>query len=371
MSAKEPPTLECQFSFPLDSFCLNVDFVATQCVTGIFGVSGAGKSTWLDILAGWKRPESGVIRFGDQTWLDSKKKIFLPPEDRSIGYVPQNYQLFPHLPVMKNLRFGESRALKAGHDFKKVLSSVIEILELESLLERQTESLSGGECQRVALGRAICSGPQLLLLDEPLASLDRGLSDKIIPFIQRILETFSIPMILVSHHPVEVLALCDELVILERGKCLTSGDPFQVLTQPAVIKSHTRGTYTNTLKSQLVHHDVHTSHVALTDTDNKPGEEIIVPRNQMPLSSRVTLQIDASDILLSSENVSGISARNRLPGTVSSIQDLDHRKLVSVRLNQSRVLLFCEVTQDALAELDLRENSPVWVIFKSSSATVF
>ncbi|MEE3178395.1 MAG: ATP-binding cassette domain-containing protein, partial [Verrucomicrobiota bacterium] len=186
---------------------MEAEFTGSRRVTGLFGASGSGKTTWLETMAGLRRSARGFIQFGETVWLDSDARIDVPPEQRGIGYVPQDHLLFPHMTVRRNLQSGQQRAAVSGHDFKRMLEDVVDVLELDSLLERGVRELSGGERQRVALGRALCSGPRLLLLDEPLASLDLQLRLRILPFLQRVRDHFDVPMLVVSHNPIELQAL--------------------------------------------------------------------------------------------------------------------------------------------------------------------
>jgi molybdate transport system ATP-binding protein len=180
-------------------------------VTGIWGPSGAGKTTLLELIAGLRRPSAGTLSFDGEVLSDAASRRHAPPRRRRIGYVPQDLALFPHLSVHRNLAYGRQSAdgLEMDH--------VVEVLELRSLLPRLVPDLSGGEKQRVALGRALLSAPRLLLLDEPLASLDRALRSRILPALRRIRDEFRIPIIYVSHEAFELESLCDEIVCIENG----------------------------------------------------------------------------------------------------------------------------------------------------------
>ncbi len=215
--------LEVDVRLALDRFELEVDFVADQPVTGVFGASGAGKTSLLEVVAGLRRGARGRLAFGGEVWLDSTARRFVPPERRHIGYVPQDGLLFPHLNVRENLLAGRKRAVESGQQPAEALETVAGLLELGQLLERSVATLSGGERQRVALGRALCSGPPLLLLDEPLASLDLPLRRRLLPFLRRVRDQLTVPMLLVSHDPIEVQARCDDLSVLEEGRAIARG----------------------------------------------------------------------------------------------------------------------------------------------------
>jgi molybdate transport system ATP-binding protein len=184
----------CRFSYPT-GFQLNFAFSAEAGVTALVGPSGSGKTTILHLIAGLLRPESGEILLSEKTLFSSRAQINLPPEKRGVGYVFQDYQLFPHLTVEKNLRYGQRRADASGVDLKKI----VRILELSDLLRRLPVSLSGGQKQRVAVGRALLRNPKLLLLDEPLSALDRSLRASVAEHLVRAIAEFQIPTLLVSH----------------------------------------------------------------------------------------------------------------------------------------------------------------------------
>ena len=185
-------------------------------MTGVFGVSGAGKTTILKCIAGLRKDVTGHIHFNGETWLDSSARVFTQPEQRRIGYVPQNGLLFPNKNVRQNLMVAGHR--RQSDKTSTSLKSVCDLLQLGALLDRPIHRLSGGERQRVALGRAIFSDPQLLLLDEPLAALDLKLKRQILPFLQRVRAELNIPMVMISHYPAEIQALCDEALVTERGR---------------------------------------------------------------------------------------------------------------------------------------------------------
>lgn len=213
---------------PLGEFGLEVDVELQAHVTAFFGASGAGKTTLLDIIAGLRRPEAGRVRLHDKVLSDSAQKVFVPAYKRQIGYVPQDLALFPHLTVRHNLLFGRKSNTEHGGDSS--FTTVTDMLDISGLVDRRIGQLSGGEKQRVALGRALLSEPRLLLLDEPLASLDAALKDRILPYLRQIRDVFDIPIVYVSHDPREVLALCDEVLTIEQGRFIRRGKPLQVLT---------------------------------------------------------------------------------------------------------------------------------------------
>jgi molybdate transport system ATP-binding protein len=213
---REMKLLLKRISLPLAEFSLSLDVEIQNQVTAVFGPSGAGKTSLLDLIAGLRRPKSAFIQLGDRVLTDTASRVCVPTRHRQIGYVPQDLALFPHLSVQENLLYGAKgiRTLDTLFSYEHVT----QVLEIQPLTGRRVTNLSGGEKQRVALARALLASPQLLLLDEPLASLDTVLKSKIIPYLARIRDEFCIPMLYVTHDWDEVQALCTEALIMERGE---------------------------------------------------------------------------------------------------------------------------------------------------------
>ncbi len=191
--------------------------------TAIFGPSGAGKTTVLDTIAGLRTPHRGTIAIGDRVVFSSAERVNVPPHQRHVGYVPQDVALFPHMNVRRNLLYGRHPGISPP------LERVVSMLEIESLVDRTVGALSGGERQRVALGRALMSGPSLLLLDEPLAAVDVPLRRRILPYLERVRDELYLPIVYVSHDREEVQRLADYVVIIESGRVTAAGSPPEVL----------------------------------------------------------------------------------------------------------------------------------------------
>lgn len=191
---------------PLSDFTLEVSATFSRGTTALYGPSGAGKTTLLELIAGIRKPRSGFIAMDERIVVD--EKTFVPPRFRRVGYVPQDDALFPHLSVRQNVFYGGAAN---GDD-------VIEVLEIETLLDRSVRKLSGGERKRVALARALVTRPDVLLLDEPLAGVDLALRDRVLEYLVRVRDELPVPTIYVTHHMQEVEAICEEIVMLERGR---------------------------------------------------------------------------------------------------------------------------------------------------------
>jgi molybdate transport system ATP-binding protein len=210
-------------------FTLQVNLrLPTQGITAVYGASGSGKTSLLRCVAGLEKPHQSLIQVEDEFWQDDSIDLFIPTWKRPIGYVFQEASLFPHLSVEHNLEFGLKRV--ESKDSKKALLKAIELLELRSLLKRKPHALSGGEKQRVAIARAIATTPKLLLLDEPLASLDMARRLDILPWLETLRDELRIPMLYVTHAMEEVLRLADQVIVLELGKVATLGKPKEVFT---------------------------------------------------------------------------------------------------------------------------------------------
>ncbi|MBE7537927.1 MAG: ATP-binding cassette domain-containing protein [Opitutaceae bacterium] len=225
-----------------DAFSLDLSLEVEGRAIGLFGNSGAGKTTLIELIAGVRRPDAGSIALDGVTLCDKMAGIFVPPESRDVGYVPQDGALFPHLNVRSNLNYGVRSRARGGiaeadgtEKLPITLESIVERLDIASLLEREVTHLSGGERQRVALARALLASPRLLLLDEPLSSLDAGHKAAVFPLLKRIRDEFGVPLVYVSHAPEDFFALCDQVVVLSDGRCRSVGAPGEIFsTRPAI-----------------------------------------------------------------------------------------------------------------------------------------
>ncbi len=354
--------LKCRL--PLAAFSLDIDVSFQSQVTSIFGPSGAGKTSLLDAVAGLREIQSGEIEVEGRLLFSSTRRINLTPQERSIGYVPQEAGLFPHLTVRKNITFGAKRrertALMAGIN----LGHVAELLEITHLLDRPVTRLSGGECQRVALARAIVSCPQLLLLDEPLASLDVGLKERIIPYLRRVREEFAIPMIYVSHNPTEVLSLADWVVMIKSGKVVAQGVPRDVLTSEPILSGLDENQLENVFDVELIGSDLAEgrSKVRL-----RSGLELFIPYTPRPPKTFFQIGIRGDDILVATKRPEGISATNVIQGIILGIETLQGQSVLRI---EADVLLYVRLTYAAVERLALKEGLIVFIIFKARSCLI-
>ena len=352
--------LRCRI--PLASFELNIDVSFETRVTAIFGPSGSGKTTVLDAIAGLRDIADGEIEIHGRVVFSSARRINLPPRQRGVGYVPQEGALFPHLSVRQNILFGAERKTDAAEPIKT--NHVLDVLEIGQLVDRPVAKLSGGEAQRVALARAILSHPRLLLLDEPLAALDIGLKEKILPYLSRVRDEFHIPMIYVTHNLTEVLTLADWVLMIQQGKLIAQGVPKDTLRSVRALQEIAAQQIENVFTAILLGSD-HAGGVSRVRT--AMGAELIIPWVSPAAKSPIQVQIGADEILLATEEPRGISAGNVLRGTVRSLDFIDGEALLTVLAGEEFMV---RVTASAVARLGLKDNSPVYLIIKARSCRV-
>jgi molybdate transport system ATP-binding protein len=350
--------LQCRI--PLADFELEVDASFQAHVTSLFGPSGAGKTTILDTIAGLRSVASGEIEINGKTLVSTRRAINLSPQARAVGYVPQEGALFPHLSVKKNVLFGAGRGLHAEKAKAFTTDHVIGVLEIESLLERPVTKLSGGEAQRVALARAILSHPQLLLLDEPLAALDIGLKERILPYLGRVRDEFSIPIIYVTHNMSEVLALADWVLMIRQGRLIAQGVPREILTSARAISTMEDDTIENVFNVAVVESD---RDGGRSKVRTEAGLELFVPYLEES-AHRFQIGIGADDILVGTQRPEGISAANVFPGKIRKVESIKDQAVLTVDAGDS---FYVRLTPSAVARLGLREETPVFLIIKTRS----
>lgn len=350
-------SFQCRHRFP-GGFELDVAFEVDRPITSLFGPSGSGKTSVLSAIGGFLRPQSGKIHLADQVVLDTAGGVCRAPELRRLGMVFQDHLLFPHLNVEANLRFGQRRR-KRRRTIE--LSRVVDVLEIGPLLRRYPRNLSGGERQRVAVGRALLSGPELLLMDEPLVSLDTALKARILAYLERVVAQWSIPVLFVTHSQAEVRRLAQWVVILQDGHLVTAGTPDEALSRPEPLAWKNSVGPVNLLRLEEV--ECHDGHAV----GRVGAQRLHLPAQELPSSSLLFVQFSPADVTLSRQDVAGLSARNHLRGVVRQLVPLSHATFVAVDIGQ---LLWAEVTAEAAAELDLRPGCEVTCLLKVHSLQV-
>jgi len=345
----------------LPGFRLDATLTApTPGVIALFGRSGSGKSTLTNVIAGLLTPDVGTVTLDGEQLTDMRQGIVVPVERRRIGYVFQDARLFPHLSVARNLRYGERRRRAAST--VSGFDEVVALLGLTPLLQKKPRQLSGGERQRVSLGRALLSQPRLLLLDEPLASLDVSRREEVLPYLVALRDRLSIPMVYVSHQFEEVLRLATHLVLLEGGRVLAEGPVDEMSLYPAlqdIIGPDLVGAVVEGLVTR-VNTETGSAELALgTGT-------LQVSLRDVPVGARVRLQLLARDVILATQPVQGLSVRNALASTVIAIAD-DWFGAALVRVDVGGAIVLARITQDALRALRLRPGDAVWTLIKAVS----
>lgn len=340
-------------SLPLARFALEVDVEARSRVTVVFGPSGAGKTSLLDLISGLRVARSAFIQLDDRVLADTAKNFSIPAHRRGIGYVPQDLSLFPHLSVRSNLLYGHKP--NNSNDPTFAFEHVTEVLEIQPLISRGVTDLSGGEKQRVALARALLSSPRLLLLDEPLASLDAPLKAKIIPYLIRIRDEFRIPMLCVTHDRFEALTLADEIVVLLDGRVMQTGPVSEVFTRPANAEVARLAAVETIQPGRIT--NVNDGLAAVTV--NRVTLTALAPTTA---SRDVFVCIRGEDVILQRDAATASSVRNRLSARVLSLRP--EGALARVELDAG-FPLFALVTRPACAELALRDGENVTALIKA------
>ena len=344
---------------PLARFPLEIDLALDGRVIALLGPSGAGKSTLLEIIAGLRRPASAFLQLGDRVLEDSSRSLRVPAHRRGIGYVPQDLALFPHLSVRANLLYGAKAGAQAPGAPAAPLDQVLRALDLDPLLLQPITSLSGGEKQRVALGRALLAQPRLLLLDEPLARLDPPLKARVIHYLRRIRDEFSVPMIHVTHDRLEALALADQLAVLVEGRIAQCGPVPEVFLRPASLAVASLLTIETVQPGRLLQQGADLVTVAV---GSKPVQLAATPRD-LPANTRdVHVCIRAENVILIKGLDQPGSSRNHLPATLCSVAR--EGALVRVDLDAGFPLVAL-LTPQACDEMRLQPGDKVFALIKA------
>ena len=343
-------TLQAQLDLPL------------QGVTVLWGASGSGKTSLLRSVAGLEHAE-GRVALGDALWQDDAQQRFLPPWQRRLGMVFQEASLFEHLDVQGNLHYGLHRLpLSAQAGAQQALAQAIEVLGIGHLLQRRSASLSGGERQRVAIARALAVQPQLLLLDEPLASLDAARKREVLPWLQALREHLQVPMLYVTHSADEVAQLADTLVVLEQGQVRACGPVAQVLAS-VDLPVHLGDDVGALISGTLAGHDERwgLSRLAL------PQGELWVGQVPAPVGTPLRLRVLARDVSITLARAEHTSIQNHLPCTVAQIAPDASTHQVLVRLDAGGTPILARLTARAAGQLQLRPGLAVWAQIKAVS----
>ncbi len=349
-------SLSVRLTHTLPGLDLNLDFEAPKGVTVLFGRSGAGKTTVVNAVAGLMRPQSGRVAVDDWVLFDTGRGSWLPPHRRRLGYIFQEGRLFPHLTVRQNLHYGRWFAPRDAR--KEDPGRVIEMLGIGHLLDRRPAALSGGEKQRVAIGRALLASPRLILADEPLAALDEARKAEILPYFERLRDEVSVPILYVTHSAAEVARLATSVVALQDGQVLRHGPASEVLADPSIAPAGVRSVGAVLQVQVKAHHSD-----GLTEL-NVGGERLFLPRISQDPGAQLRIRIPAQEVILSDRRPEGLSALNILEGTVETIRSGDGPGAI-ISINTQAGVVLARVTRRSVAAMGLQVGSHCFAIIKT------
>ena len=356
--------IDVAFRGNLGTFQLDAAFRApARGVTGLFGPSGCGKTAVLRCIAGLTRLPTGACAVDGLTWQSDT--TFLPTWRRPIGYVFQEASLFAHLSVRRNLLYGARSDVTRKNDADIGFDEVVDLLGIDGLLERSPRHLSGGERQRVAIGRALLSRPRLLLMDEPLSALDRATKDEILPFLERLHDRLSLPVIYVSHDMMEIEHLADHLVLMRAGRVVASGALSELQGDPNLPLATSRDAAVN-LDAIVVEHDPAYGLLTL----DVEGGRLRVPAAPHRAGTRRRLRIAAGDVSLLVEPQQRSSILNALPARVAARKPIGENEMIVVLTlgaNDAGARILARITRRSWETLGLREGMDVWAQVKGVS----
>ena len=349
--------IELALEVPLASFVLRVQATLGSGFTAVMGPSGSGKTSLLEAIAGLRPKARGRIVVGGEVLLDTDRGRRVPPERRHVGYVPQDAGLFPHLTARGNVAF----AARAGCER---MATAIDMLELRDLFERYPVSLSGGERQRVALARSLASEPRVLLLDEPLAALDVGLRERILPYLMRIRDEWRVPVLYVTHNVGEALALAGEALLLREGRVEAVGPPLDLLSSQGVVRAAETG-IENLAQGRVVSHDDAGGVTRVELATDLAVSIPLVPARA--IGTVVTLAIRAEDIVVATERPHALSARNVFEARIAALERTGVDTTLRCAVGPGGRPWLVRLTPAAVAAMGLAEGRVVWLAVKSHS----
>ncbi len=352
-------SVEVDVTHHLGKFELEARFASSGQLTALFGHSGSGKTSLVNLIAGLSRPDSGRIVANGRVLVDIEAGIFVPAHKRRIGYVFQDARLFPHMTVAQNLDYG--RFFTPPSERYADFDAVIELLGIRHLLDRRPGRLSGGEIQRVAIGRALVASPKLILMDEPLASLDEARKAEIMPYIERLRDEAGIPIVYVSHSVAEVARLATDVVALVGGKVVANGPAVDVL--PGLNLAGAAGPDE---ESALVELEMAAPDdgYGLSLLRSGAGDEWRLPKVDAAAGTRLRVRIRARDVMLAREKPRDISALNVLAGRVVAVTPHDGAQAL-VRIGHGADVLVARVTHRSVAQLGLEPGREVFAVVKA------
>ncbi|MCX7303862.1 MAG: molybdenum ABC transporter ATP-binding protein [Hyphomicrobiales bacterium] len=342
----------------LGAFSLEGAFTTSGRLTALFGPSGSGKTTLVNLIGGLLRPDAGRIAAEDRVLVDTSRGIFVAKYRRRIGYVFQDARLFPHMTVAQNLRYG--RFFTPASERYGDIEGVVELLGIGHLLERRPGSLSGGEKQRVAIGRALIASPRLILMDEPLASLDDRRKAEIMPYIERLRDETKVPIVYVSHSIAEVARLATDMVVLDTGRVAASGPTTEILQRLDLLPEEERAEGGTVVDMAVVGKD---ETFGMSTLASGAGEIQVAGLDAQP-GTIIRVRIRARDVIVATEKPRGISALNILPGKVIAVSAGDG-PFSDVQMDCNGQTVTARITRQSASQLGLAPGLEVFAVVKS------
>ncbi|MGR9354004.1 molybdenum ABC transporter ATP-binding protein [Rhizobium leguminosarum] len=340
----------------LGDFSIDAAFTSERGVTALFGRSGSGKTSMIRIIAGLARPDEGRVVLDGEPLTETATGIFVPKHRRRFGYVFQEARLFPHLSIRANLSYGRWFAARPAHG--ESFDHIVDLLGIETLLERSPAKLSGGEKQRVAIGRALLSSPRLLLMDEPLAALDDARKAEILPYLQRLRDETDIPIVYVSHSIAEVARLANQVVVMRDGKVEATGPAIDILSRPSAASERREAgaLLEGTVESFDALHRLST--IALKSC------QLHIPGAALAPGKSVRIRIPSRDVMLATARPEGLSALNILEARIEAMSSTEDGT-VEIRLDCGGDIILSRITTLSCERLDLRLGRAVFAVIKT------
>jgi molybdate transport system ATP-binding protein len=349
-------TLVVKAKHRLGAFSLDAAFTSERGITALFGRSGSGKTSLIRIIAGLARPHEGLVALDEEVLIDTAQRIFVAKHRRRFGYVFQEARLFPHLSVRHNLSYGQWFASVGVA--RESLDRIVALLGIEALLDRRPEKLSGGEKQRVAIGRALLSSPRLLLMDEPLAALDDARKAEVMPYLERLRDEMDIPIVYVSHSIAEVARLADQVVVMQDGKVEAVGSAIDVLSHPLASFDRREAGVLLEGKVECVDERHCIATIALKSA------QLHVPEANLLPGKAVRVRIPSRDVMLATKRPEGLSALNVLEATVRELKPAGEAT-VDVVVDCGGDAIISRITGFSAERLELRVGTTIFAIIKT------
>ena len=358
--------LEFDITLQRKDFLFNVKAEIDNGITGVYGPSGHGKTTLLNLISGLLQPDSGYINIYETKVFDSENSINISAKNRKVGYVFQDVRLFPHLSILKNLKYGFDEELKKQIDFGEVVS----VLNIANLLNKMPSECSGGEKQRVAIGRALLSGAHILIMDEPFSAVDVNLRSNIIPFLKTINERFKIPMLVVSHDLPDLLSLTNSLLLLKNGQIKGFGKFQDLILQESNLDMMKGAGLYNAFDLFVFAALPSKNMVLLKSASNNFQVQVLCQpfQNKVEIGKQMKILIRPEDISISLQSVTQISLRNQIQGTIERIFSKDGLSFCLVDAGEK---ILVEITEASLRNMNLEIGKTVYCLFKSAALKIF